>query len=719
MIGRQLLHYRIVDRAGSGSMGEVYKAEDDRLKRPVALKMLPEELASDQDRLERFQHEAEVLAQLDHPNIVTIYSVDEAEGRKFLTMGWVEGQTLEQALSERGFLLEGLFDIAIPLAEAVAAAHDKGITHRDLKPANIMLTAEGTVKVLDFGLARSGLTAHGLASDAQTLTGEGMLVGSLPYMSPEQVRGEPADPRSDVFALGAILYEIATGERPFGGATPSDLISSILRDSPPPVDQLRQELPHHLGRIVRRCLHKDPDRRYESAKGLRNALADLRTEAARTQPDVRTIAVLPFVDMSPERDQGYFCEGVAEEILNALSSLESLCVAARASSFQFRDAPLDLREIGARLGVGAILDGSVRKAGSRLRITAQLINVADGYHLWSERYDRELEDVFAIQDEIAENVVEALKLTLSPQQKESLKKPTAKIEAYDYYLRGRHLMEEIVESGFQSALGMFEKAVAIDPKYAPAWAGIADSHSWLFAWYGSCGDDLDEADRVSRRAVELAPDSAEARASRGYVLSLRGQHADAAFEFERAIALNPRLFEAYWYYGRDRFGQGDNEHAARLMEKAAAVRPDDYQALLLQAQFYRSLNEPGKARAAAERSLERARRRLELNPREARALYLGAGALLLLGRRDEGLDWAERALALGPDEPTILYNVGCSFAVAGETDRALACLEKALAEHFGLREWFEHDSDLDSLRSHPRFQALLDSYDAEDPCPPS
>lgn len=712
MVGRTLAHYRIVDRAASGSMGEVYRAEDEKLKRTVALKLLPEDVASDPERLARFQREAEVLAQLDHPNIVTIFSVDEVEGIHFLTMTWVEGETLEATLQHRGFLLDGLFGIAIPLARAVAAAHAHGIVHRDLKPANVMIGTDGRLKVLDFGLARSLAPTASLDSGARTLSREGMLVGSLPYMSPEQVRGAPVDARSDVFSLGAMLYELATGTRPFQGDSAAELISSILRDSPQPVDQLRPELPRHLSRIIRRCLHKDPDRRFESAKGLRNALEDLRTETTQKEPELPSIAVLPFVDMSPNRDQGYFCEGIAEEVRSALATLDSLHVIARSSSFQFRDGTLDVREVGQRLGVHAILDGSVRKAGNRVRITTQLINVADGHHLWSERFDRELEDIFAVQDEIAQAVVNVLEITLSPREKQSLKQSrVADLEAYDYYLRGRRSVDETTKEGYLAALEMFKKAIEIDPEYGPAWAGIADCHSWLFAWYGSCEDNLEEADRASRKAVELAPDSAEAHASRGYVLSLRGECDPACAEFALAIELNPKLFEAYWYWARDRVGDGNFERAVGLLEQAAAVRPEDYQALLLASQFYRQLGRHEEARTSAVRGLERADKALEINPRDTRALYLSTSRLWELGREDEARARAARALALRPDDPTVLYNVGCFYAVIGETERSLDCLEPALSYNFGLRAWIDKDPDLDNVRDHPRFKALLDARD--------
>jgi non-specific serine/threonine protein kinase len=705
MVGRQLAHYRILEKAGSGSMGEVYKAEDERLKRIVALKVLPEGVTADQGRLDRFHREAETLAQLDHPNIVTIFSIDRVDEVPFLTMAWVEGTTLDRLIPTSGFGLEELLDIAVPLTEAVAAAHDRGVTHRDLKPSNVMRTEEGGIKVLDFGLAKSG--AEVVSSSDETLTRDGALIGSVPYMSPEQVRGEAADVRSDVFSLGVVLYEMATGSRPFAGGA-AELLTAILRDSPPPVDQVRPDLPRQLGRIVCRALNKDPDRRYQGAKGLRTELEDLRAEKAPKRGlSLQSVAVLPFVDMSPERDQGYFCEGIAEEVLSALSGVQTLHVAARSSSFHVRDKTFDVREIGRRLNVGAILDGSVRKAGSRVRITAQLINVADGYHLWTERYDRELEDIFAIQDEIAESVVQALELTLSPDEKQSLKKRRSDLEAYDYYLRGRQLVDRTSRDGFESALEMFRKAIEIDPEYAPAWAGIADSYAWLFGWYGAKEEDLREAESASRRAVELAPESAEAHVSRGHVLAVSADPS-APEAFERAIALNPRSFDAYWHYGRDCFRRGDYAKAAELLEKAAEARPEDYQALLVVRQVYLRLGDEESGLDASRRGLERARKRLELNPKDYRALYLGCAPLFELGFEEEARARAERALEIRPDDPSVLYNVGCAFSIAGELERAIDCIEAAARHHFGLEEWFEHDGDLDPLRDHPRFQKLME-----------
>ncbi len=447
---------------------------------------------------------------------------------------------------------------------------------------------------------------------------------------------------------------------------------------------------------------------------LAGAWADLPTaeelraemESGKVEP-ARSIAVLPFADMSPERDQGYFCEGIAEEILNALAKIQSLRVAARSSAFQFKDRSVDLREVGRRLDVNTLLEGGVRKAGDRVRITVQLINVADGYQLWTDRFDRQIQDIFAIQDEISQNVVQALQVTLSPKEERAMERQVADIKAYDYYLRGRQFLDQTSRRGFEFARQMFQRAVEIDPGFGQAHAGIAECHSWLFSWFGRGEGDLAEADRASRKAVELAPDLAEAHASRGFALSLGERSEEAAGEFETAIELDPKLFEAYYFYGRDLFSRGEFERAAELLEKASEVRPEDYQAPLLLPQVYRSLGRSEDEKEAWRRGLERVERHLDLNPDDARALCLGSTALLGQGERERAMDWVERALALRPDDPTTLYNCACFYSLAGEVERSLDCLERAVGTGFGLRDWIEHDSDLDPLRDHPRYQQLL------------
>ncbi len=422
----------------------------------------------------------------------------------------------------------------------------------------------------------------------------------------------------------------------------------------------------------------------------------------------RSIAVLPFMDMSQEQDQEYFCDGMAEELLDALAKIKGLRVSARTSAFSFKGQQQDIREIGNKLNVATVLEGSVRKAGNRLRITAQLINAADGYHLWSEKYDRELKDVFAIQDEIAGHIVEALQVMLSESEKRTLDElPTDNIEAYDYYLRGRKFINELRVRSFEFARQMFTRATAIDPNYALAYAGMADCSSYLYAYFGGNEEVLRAAEAASRRALELDPELAEAHVARGQALTLSQQYSGAEREFEIALGLNPRLFEAYFNYGRACGVQGKREQAIQLLEQAMEVRPEEFNALVLLATIYRGLDLEPETKAAYRRALDIIENHLELNPHDTRALYTGAQALVEIGRREDGLAWAKQALEMEPDEPGVLYNVACVYSLAGEIENAIDCIEKVLGAGLSNRAWVEQDSDLDPLRGHPRFQALL------------
>jgi TolB-like protein/Tfp pilus assembly protein PilF len=423
---------------------------------------------------------------------------------------------------------------------------------------------------------------------------------------------------------------------------------------------------------------------------------------------VHSIAVLPFADMSPAKDQDYFCEGIAEEIINALTKLDALQVASRSSAFAFKGKNQDIRQVGEQLNVATVMEGSVRKAGNRLRITAQLIKVADGYHLWSERYDRDLEDVFAVQDEIAENIVRALRVVLTEEQRRAIERPhTGNVEAYEFYLRGRQFFYQFREKGLQFARRMFSRAIEIDPSYARAYAGIADCSSQLYKYWDASTANLEQADAASRKALDLAPDLAEAHAARGFALTLGGSHEEANREFETAIRLDPKLYEGYLYYANGRFAEGKLAEAARLFELASAVRTEDYQAPALAGLCYAGLERQEDSRAAFERAVRAAGRHLELNPDDPRAHYLGALAWCRLGQVDKGLEWGDRALALDPDDAGVLYNVACLNAVGGKPEQALDLLEHAVQNGFGHKEWIEHDPDLDSLRGDTRYQALL------------
>ena len=720
MIGTTLSHYKILEQIGEGGMGAVYAAEDLNLGRKVALKMLREEMASDPDRLERFRREAQAVAALSHPNIVTIFSIEEAPEGHFMTMELVDGKGLDEVITGDGMSAERMLEISEPLIRALVAAHERGITHRDLKPANIMVCQEGTVKILDFGLAKLSAAADSDIHEdmpTQALTQIGTVVGTIPYMSPEQVQGKVVDHRTDLFSLGVVLFEMATGHRPFDGETSVDVASAILRGAPESIHETRPDMPDQFGRIISRCLEKEPEMRYQTAGDILVALSKVGERVASKGDDGQpSVAVLPFINMSPDKDQEYFCEGLAEDIINALVGIEELKVASRTSAFRFKGSQSDIREVGRRLGVSTVLEGSVRKAGNQVRIAVQLVNVVDGYHLWSNRYDRELKDVFAIQDEIAQKIVEALQVTLTPKvEKKAEKAAPEDVQAYDYYLKGRKYFYEFRAKGFELARQMFARAIAIDNHYARAYAGLADCCSALYTYFDSSEENLREANSSSRKAVELDPENAEAHSALGLALSLSGQFEESDAEFQKAIELNPNLYEAHYFYARALFSQGRHQEAAERYEEAAKVSPDDYQALHFLSMTYTKLGRRAHAAAAVRESVEKAKKHIAFHPDDVRALYLGAGGLIELGEMEVAQEWVAKAVKLDPEDALVLYNVACAYTQLGEYEKALDCLEQSdtAASSSEALNWIENDPDLDPLRDMPRFQALLGKLDQD------
>jgi TolB-like protein/Flp pilus assembly protein TadD/tRNA A-37 threonylcarbamoyl transferase component Bud32 len=706
--------YTFEREIGRGGMATVYRAQDLKHQRPVAVKVLHPYLAANLGA-ERFLREIQIAASLQHPHIVPLYDSGQASDLLYYVMPYVEGESLRRRLErDKQLPLEEALQLARAVAAALDYAHRHGIVHRDIKPENVMLH-EGEPMVTDFGIAKALSAAA-----ADTLTQTGATVGTPAYMSPEQAAGAvELDGRSDVYSLGCVVYEMLAGRTPFVGPTAQAIIAQCFTNPPPPLRTVRADVPEWTERVVTKALAKEPGDRYATAAQLSQALkppggvATLSggasgATAALASGTPKSIAVLPFVNMSADPDNEYFTDGIAEEIINALTKIGALRVAARTSAFAFKGKNLDIRRVGEQLSVGTVLEGSVRKAGNRLRVTAQLVNVADGYHLWSERYDRELEDVFAIQDEIAGNIVRALRVVLSEEEKRAIEKaPTANVEAYDYYLRGRQFFHQFRRTGIQFARRMFERAIEVDPKYALAYAGVADCCSFLYMYWDGSRANLESAESASGKALELDPELAEAHASRGFAVSLSRRHAEARTEFETALRLNPKLYEAHYLYARACFQEGKLEEAVQHYKDAARVRPEDYQALLLTQGPLTRLGRGAEAEAILRQGLRVAEKHLELNPDDARALYLGAGALVRLGERDRGLEWTKRACAIDPEDPGVLYNVACSYAQLGQANEAISCLEKAVQNGFGHREWLENDSDLDSLRSDPRFQTVL------------
>jgi serine/threonine protein kinase/Flp pilus assembly protein TadD len=710
--------YVIERELGRGGMATVHLAQDRKHGRPVALKVLRPELAASLGP-ERFLREIRLAAGLQHPHILPIFDSGEAPAggtgvvRLWYTMPYVEGPSLRDRLREQAPLpIEEAVRIVREVALALDHAHRRGVVHRDIKPENILLS-EGQALVADFGIAR----ALGAMTEGETLTQVGIALGTPAYMSPEQSAGDATDARSDLYSLGCVLYELLAGTPPFIGPTAQAITVKRFTEPAPAVRAARPEVPIELDRIVARTLEREPAARFASMAELAYALALVGTArpagtsaATAASAPSRSIAVLPFVNMSADPETEYFADGMAEELLNALVKVTALRVASRTSSSAFKGRNEDISEIGRRLKVETVVEGSVRRAGNRIRITAQLIDAADGYHLWSERYDRELSDVFAIQDEITASIVGALRLVLTSGERQALSAERADVRAYEYYLRGRQLAHQVRREGYQGALRMYQHAVEIDPGYARAFAGIADCHSWMYMYYEASEENLRRADEASRRALELDAGSAEAHASRGFALSLGKHYDEARVELAQAIALAPALYEAHYLFGRVCWAEGKLEEAARHFEDAAAARPDDTQAVAMLATTYDALRDEQRARATHLRAVAAIRAHLELYPTDPRALYHGAIALRRVGEEAEARAWAERARAAAGDDSSAFYNLGCFYAIGGDTDQAFACLNRAVDLGYAHREWIEHDADLESLQGNPRWNELLGRF---------
>ena len=712
-------------------MGVVYEAEDSSLRRKVALKFLPQDMARDAHSLERFQREARAASALNHPNICTVFAIEQHEGQPFIVMELLEGKTLSQLMSGQPFEVERVLAIGIQIADALESAHARGIVHRDIKPANVFVNTRGQVKILDFGLAkvespRTSADAGGPASQFQTmaaardeLTTPGTTVGTVSYMSPEQARGALTDARTDLFSLGTVLYQLATSTLPFMGETSAVIYEAILNRDPQPVGSLNPAMPPELGRILDKALEKDRALRYQTATDLKTDLIRLRrdldsgskrsAEGSRdsAKPAEKSVAVLYFENPSGEKEDEYLRDGITEDIITELSKIRGLNIFSRPTVLAFRDKQVTPVQIGQQLKAAYVLAGSLRRAGSRLRISAQLVDTRTDFPLWSERYDREMKDVFEVQDEIARKIAAALRITLSPQEQADLElKPTDNLQAYDLYLRGKSYARRLTRQDLEFALQMFENSVSMDPNFALAYAAIAKVCAEYHFNFQRDAKWIGRAMAASQRAVVLRPDLPEVQIANAWVLYAGNQYDEAVQRARKAITQKRDCEGAYYLLGRALFAAGRYQEVADMAEEALEASSEDYNVYVTILNSVGALGKVDSQNNLRVRMVAALENHLKPVPEDARARVLLANAYAEMGRTEDAEREANLAMALRPNEATVLYNLACTYCALHKKSEAMDALRKAWHAGFRESDWARRDPDLALLQDDPEFEKL-------------
>ena len=735
MLGRTISHYRIISQLGEGGMGVVYEAEDTNLGRHVALKFLTPAMADDQSLLQRFQREARAASALNHPNICTIHGIEQFESEHFIVMELLDGESLADRIRRGPLDIDSVLMLGAQIVDALESAHSKGIVHRDLKPANIFVTSRGQAKILDFGIAKID---HRQKPDASSmvatirkdqLTSAGSTMGTVIYMSPEQARGEITDARTDLFSFGTVLYQMATGVLPFQGETSAVIFDSILNRDPTPVNQLNPSLPEELGRILDKAFEKDRSLRYQSATDFKTDLLRLNRDldsgrkravdagasgrVDATKPSERPIAVLYFENVGGAKEDEYLRDGITEDIITELSKIKDLHVFSRPTVLAFRDKRVTPAHIGQQLSAAYVLAGTLRRSGTRLRISAQLVDTHTDFPLWSERYDREMQDMFELQDEIARKIAEALRVTLSPQEQAELAaKPTENLRAYDFYLRGRSYARRESRQELELAREMFESAAALDPRFALAYAAVANVSALHYYRYGHEQAWIDGAKAAATRAAALQPHLPEADIARAWVCYADRQYAEAVRLARGALDRKPDCEGGYYLLGRALFSVGRFHEIAEIAEAAVQMAGEDYN---IYTPILNALGALGKIDLLRHWRLRRVQvleTHLRKVPEDVRARVMLSIDYGSLDRVDDALREVNLAVGFRPDDASVLYNAACAFCLLKRKPEALAALRKSRDAGFRDSDWARRDPDLALVHGDPEFERLYPPSEA-------
>jgi serine/threonine protein kinase/Tfp pilus assembly protein PilF len=683
LIGQTLLHYKVLDKLGQGGMGVVYKAEDSKLKREVAIKFLPYNISSDAEERQRFEIEAQAAAALNHPNIATIYSIEESGKDVFIAMEFINGIELKEKIKKERPNLDEARNIIEQIASGLSAAHQKGIIHRDIKSANIMITKSGLIKIMDFGLAKIGGTSQ--------ITRFGTTLGTTAYMSPEQARGEKVDTRTDIWSMGVIFYEMLTGDLPFKGEFDQAIIYSILNVEPEPIISISKDLPVKFQHLIERLLAKDRDKRYQKIEDFLadlNETKDTKAQSHDTKEDYISIAVLPFENMSSDKEVEYFADGLSEEVIGNLTGLKGMAVIPRTTSMQFKGTNKDINRIGKELGARYIITGSVRKFQDNLRISVQRLDLNNNKQLWAKTFKGKGDDIFDISENVSKEIVNATK-------------------AFDCYLQAREFITRRTKNSVQLAVDLYEKAIELDPQYSSAFAGLGEAYSIIFRDFERNEKLLDKALEVGLKAVEFDPTSSEAYAALGLSYFGKNELSKALDAARKAITLDDKNFNAFWILSRIYHTQDRDREAAEALEKLLQINPEFLIAYQDLAMYYERLNEMEKRKNLISIMLTVYPEYLKKHPDDSYMLMTYAVTLAEVDRKEEAKVAGEKALKYNPKDAVMMYYGACLYARLEERQHAVELLKKAVENGYGNFEWIKRDPDFENIRKEPGYLELV------------